>query len=104
MGRKPLFRNNENFKSAEDILAYQDFVRQEWVNSNSEKIFNSQRKKCLKRCEDNASLPTVKTVRKYKFTKEELEPLFDFLLNKIISESEKNENENENDNDNVDIN
>lgn len=89
MGRRPIFQNNENFKTAEDILEYRKTVRQQWVNANSEKIFNSQRKKCIKRCQDNSSLPTINTVRKYKFTKEELEPLFAFLLNKIISESEK---------------
>ncbi len=89
MGRKPILSNDENFKTAEDILIYQQLVKQEWANSNPDKLFNYNRKKCLTRCEERSSIPTVKTVRKYKFTKAELEPLFEFLLNKIINESEK---------------
>ncbi len=89
MGRKPILSNDENFKTAEDILIYQQLVKQEWANSNPDKLFNYNRKKCLLRCEERSSIPTVKTVRKYKFTKTELQPLFEFLLNKIIYESEK---------------
>ena len=30
----------KNFKTAEDILIYQKLVKEEWANSNPDKLFN----------------------------------------------------------------
>jgi len=89
MGRKPILTNDNLYKTAEDVLIYQKLVKEEWAKSNPDKLFAYNRKKCLQRCSDRKSIPTINTVRKYKFTKEELEPIFESLLNKIIIESQK---------------
>ena len=89
MGRKPILNNDENFKTAEDILIYQKLVKEEWANSNPDKVFNYNRRKCLQRCKERISLPTISSVKKYKFTREELKPIFESLLDKIVEESEK---------------
>lgn len=89
MGRKPILNNDELYKTAEDVLIYQKLVKEEWAKSNPDKLFLYNRRKTLQRCKERKSIPTLNTVRKYKFTKEELEPIFEALLDKIITESEK---------------
>ncbi len=89
MGRKPLILADNDFQTAEDVLEYQKMVKVEWANSNPDKVYQYNRKKCLQRCSERVSIPTINTVRKYKFTKDELEPIFSNLLNKIITESNK---------------
>jgi len=97
MGRKPLLATDETLKTAEDVLIYQKFIKEEWALCNKEKLFNYNRKKCLQRCIDRVSIPTINTVRKYKFEKSELEPIFASLLNKILDESEKVTSQNSDD-------
>jgi len=67
-------------------LEYMDVVRKdrkaEWDKVNTEKVYKYRRQTTLRRCEQRCSLPTKGTVDKYKFTKEELIPIFNALWSK----------------------
>ena len=92
MGRMLLINDpNLGLETAEDVLAYQRAVNDAWRNlpETKEKIFNYMRKKTLKRCLERASVPTVNTIKKYSFTKQELEPIFDAALQRTMEEVQK---------------
>lgn len=87
MGRKPLWEDASlGLETAQDILDYQRAVKEAWKNlpETKEKIFSYNRKKTLNRCLKRASVPTVNTIKKYNFTKEELEPIFQATLEKTM--------------------
>ncbi len=90
MGRKALIDDPSlGLETAEDVLAYQRAVKQAWkeLPETADKIFTYNRKKTLKRCLQRASVPTVNTIRKYNFTREELEPIFKATLEKTMKEA-----------------
>ena len=92
MGRMLLINDpNLGLETAEDVLAYQHAVNEAWRNlpETKEKIFNYMRKKTLKRCLERASVPTVNTIKKYSFTKDELEPIFDAALQRTMEQVQK---------------
>ena len=58
------------------------FRKKEWDLANQDKVALYRRATTLRRCQQRCSVPTRETVRKYKFTKEELKPIFDALWEK----------------------
>jgi len=72
-----------SLKTKEEKLVYMDIIRkcrkQEWDADNTEKTFAYRRATTLRRCMQRTSVPTKKTIDKYKFTVEELKPIFDGL-------------------------
>lgn len=94
MGRKALIEDEKlGLETAEDVLQYQRAVKKEWRNlpETQDKIFVYNRRKTLSRCFNRASVPTVNCIRKYGFTREELEPIFEQALLKALSEASINE-------------
>jgi len=90
MGRARLIDDVKlGLDTAEDVLIYQRAVKDAWraLPETAEKLFQYSRKKTLKRCLDRASVPTVNTIKKYSFTKEELEPIFEAALEKSMNEA-----------------
>ena len=74
----------KNLKSKEEKLEYLDIIRKvrkkEWDIDNGDKVYEYRRKCTLNRCFDRCSVPTKKTIEKYKFSKDELLPIFDNLF------------------------
>ena len=58
----------------------------EWDIINPQKIWSYRRASTLKRCEERCSVPTKKTINRYKFTPEELKPIYDSLWNLKITQ------------------
>ncbi len=58
----------------------------EWDIINPEKIWAYRRASTLKRCEERCSVPTKKTINRYKFTPEELKPIYESLWNVKITQ------------------
>ena len=74
----------KSLKSKEEKLEYLDIIRKvrkkEWDIDNGDKVYEYRRKCTLNRCFDRCSVPTKKTIEKYKFSKDELLPIFDNLF------------------------
>ena len=91
MGRKPY-----QFDSIQELQAYKKQLKTQWDIDNSDRLFIYNRKKTLERCLERASVPTVKTIIRYKFSKEELQPIFDATLNRVMylaeNQSDKSDN------------
>ena len=58
------------------------FRKKEWDAANQDKVALYRRATTLRRCQMRCSVPTKNTVMRYKFTKEELKPIFDALWEK----------------------
>jgi len=77
--------DKEYYKSLSynERILYVDAVRRarksEWDKDNPDKVYFHRRKTTLKRCEDRCSVPTKATIEKYKFTPDELLPIFNAL-------------------------
>ena len=82
MGRKPLDMTDEEKR----IHTRQR--KKEWEANNTDAIFQYRRKSVLQCCYRRASLPTRVTVLKYRFTDEELAPIYSRLLELDPSVSE----------------
>ena len=82
MGRKPLNMTDEEKR----IHTRQR--KKEWESNNPDAIFQYRRKSVLQCCYRRASLPTRVTVLKYRFTDEELAPIYSRLLELDPSVSE----------------
>lgn len=91
MGRKPY-----QFETVKELQEYKKQLKSQWDLDNSEKLYIYNRKKTLERCLERASVPTVKTIVRYKFSKEELQPIFDATLNRVMylaeNQSDKSDN------------
>ena len=76
----------------EEKVIYKNAVKKtykkSWDAEHPEAIYQHRRATTLKRCRDRCSVPTKNTVEKYKFTKEELEPIFNLLWKNWTSGSE----------------
>ena len=74
----------KSLKTPAAKLEYIDVVRQtrkkDWDEDNPDRLYQYRRKCTMARCFDRCSVPTKKTIDKYKFTKDELGPLFDNLF------------------------
>ena len=88
---------------AEEIL-YADqlrkFRKKEWDLANCDKVAAYRRATTLRRCVQRCSVPTKETVRKYKFTKDELKPIFDALWSKWSTVEELTDKEDSSSGDN----
>jgi len=74
MGRKPLDLTDEEKKE------HTRNRKRLWESNNADSIFQYRRKSVLQCCLRRSSLPTRATVVKYKFTGDELQPIYDKLL------------------------
>jgi len=74
MGRKPLDMTDDEKKE------YTRKRKKEWEANHTEAIFQYRRKSVLACCYRRASLPTRSTVIKYRYSSEELKPIYDRLL------------------------
>jgi len=70
MGRKNLNRTPEEIRER----------KKNWAKNNPDKIYEYNRKSLLDRCITRNTIPCKKTIERYNYTTEELQPLFDNLF------------------------
>lgn len=70
MGRKPLNKTPEELRERKRV----------WEEKNQERIANYRRKGIITQSLKRGAMPSIITIDKYKFTREELQPIFDLMV------------------------
>ena len=69
-GRKPLHRTPEERRE----------LKKQWEAENPERVFEYRRTAVLSACIKRAAFPTRKTIERYNFTRDDLDPLYELVL------------------------